>query len=208
MVFLCGLCLHLSFLKTLLSCFIFKCLEKPYGFAFVCTFLQYIMLFLLWSQKSEALFSKPTLCVHTEAQTLPTHTQTHCSDLFMGAGCQFFWLNTPLGPFCLFLPYFTTFHVLSSFLSLVSSVCLFIYFSGCLFSLFNGENCLCHAPPSISNITCTGATSNSSPNATFEKHFLFNTQLSFCSGMFVCVTLKEKMFRPWGLVTVEFMDVT
>lgn len=142
---------------------------------------------------------------HKHSPHTPKHTALIC---LWELAVSFFWLNTPLGPFCLFLPYFTTFHVLSSFLSLVSSVCLFIYFSGCLFSLFNGENCLCHAPPSISNITCTGATSNSSPNATFEKHFLFNTQLSFCSGMFVCVTLKEKMFRPWGLVTVEFMDVT
>lgn len=116
---------------------------------------------------------------HKHSPHTPKHTTLICLWELAVRFFSFFWLNAPPGPFCLFLPYFTTFHVLSSFLSLAS--CLFIYlFIGCLFSLLCGENCLCHASPSISNIACTGATSNSILNATFEKYFLFNTQEFFC----------------------------
>lgn len=117
---------------------------------------------------------------HKHSPHTPKHTALTC---LWELAVRFFFLvkhNTrPL------LSFSALFQYLSCFVFFPLSLLSVYIFR--LFSLFNKENCLCHAPPSISNIACTEATSNSSPNATFEKHFLFNTQLSFfCSGIFVC----------------------
>lgn len=107
----------------------------------------------LKSRKWSSRFQTHPLCTQRSINSPHTHPNTLRSFVY-GSWLSVFLHTTRV---CLFLPYFTTFHVLSSFLSLVSPEFLFLYFSGCLFSLFNGENCLCHAPPSISNIACIGA---------------------------------------------------
>lgn len=88
-----------------------------------------------------------------------THTHTHCSHLSVETACQF---SACLGKPSItkaLLPFSALFHILS---------CSFLFFppflhvcnSGCLFSLLEGRNCLCHALSSMARIKaleCTKA---------------------------------------------------